>query len=52
MLIFLKEIINYEKNYGIFLVILTLTFVACGKNKDIGSFLDKEKITSEFTIVE
>ena len=52
MLIFLKEIINYEKNYGIFLVILTLTFVACGKNEDIGSFLDKEKITSEFTIVE
>lgn len=35
-----------------FLVILTLTFVACSKNEDIGSFLDKEKITSEFTIVE
>lgn len=41
-----------KKIMAFFLVILTLAFVACAKNEDIGSFLDKEKITSEFTIVE
>lgn len=34
------------------LAILTLIFVACGKDKDIGEFFDKEKISSEFNIVD
>jgi len=35
-----------------FLAILALAFVACGKDKDIRDILDKEKISSEFNIVE
>ena len=35
-----------------FLAILALAFVACGKEKDIRDILDKEKISSEFNIVE
>ena len=38
---FLKEIINYEKNYNIFLAVLALTFVACGKGD--GGIVDKIK---------
>ena len=34
------------------LAILTLIFVACGKDKDIREFFDKEKISSEFNIVD
>lgn len=34
------------------LTVLTLTFVACGKNNDIREFFDKEKISSSFDIVE
>ena len=33
-----------------FLAVLVLTFVACGKDKDIESYLDMEKIQSEFNI--
>ena len=35
-----------------FLAVLALTFVACGKDKDIESYLDMEKIQSEFNIDE
>ncbi|MBF1204049.1 MAG: hypothetical protein HXM07_07455 [Fusobacterium periodonticum] len=73
---FLKEIINYEKNYNVFLAVLALTFIACGKEEggladkiksldnttsqseagsnsfDNGEYLDIDKITSEFDIVE
>ena len=38
---FLKEIINYEKNYNVFLAVLALTFVACGKGE--GGIVDKIK---------
>ena len=33
-----------------FLAILALAFVACGKDKDIESYLDMERINSEFNI--
>ena len=33
-----------------FLAVLVLTFVACGKDKDIESYLDMEKNQSEFNI--
>ena len=32
------------------LILLGLTFVACGKEKNIGDLLDKEKISSEYNI--
>ena len=35
-----------------FLAILALTFVACGKDKNLESYLDIEKIQSEFNIDE
>ena len=35
-----------------FLAILALTFVACGKDKNLESYLDMEKIQSEFNIDE
>ena len=35
-----------------FLAILVLTFVACGKDKNLESYLDMEKIQSEFNIDE
>ena len=39
------------KKFLIFLLaVLALTFVACGKDKDIESYLDMEKIQSEFNI--
>ena len=41
-----------KKILVVLLAVFALTFVACGKNEDIGSFLDKEKISSEFNIVE
>ena len=41
-----------KKILVLFLSLLALVFVACGKDKDIRDILDKEKITSEFTIVE
>ena len=50
-LIFKKEI-DYEKILVLFLSLLALVFVACGKDKDIRDILDKEKINSEFNIVE
>ena len=41
------------KKFLIFiLAVLALTFVACGKDKDIESYLDMEKIQSEFNIDE
>ena len=33
-----------------FLILLCLTFVACGKESGIGEFIDKEKISSEYNI--
>ena len=41
-----------KKILVLFLSLLALTFVACGKDKDIRDILDKEKISSEFNIVE
>lgn len=41
-----------KKILVLFLSLLALTFVACGKEKDIRDILDKEKISSEFNIVE
>ena len=41
-----------KKILVLFLSILALVFVACGKDKDIRDILDKEKISSEFNIVE
>lgn len=39
------------KKFLIFLLaVLALTFVACGKDKDIESYLDMERINSEFNI--
>lgn len=39
------------KKFLVFLLaVLTLTFVACGKDKDIESYLDMKKIQSEFNI--
>jgi len=39
------------KKFLIFiLAVLALTFVACGKDKDIESYLDMERIKSEFNI--
>ena len=35
-----------------FLAILVLTFVACGKDKNLENYLDMEKIQSEFNIDE
>ena len=41
------------KKFLIFLLaVLALTFVACGKDKDIESYLDMERINSEFNIDE
>ena len=41
------------KKFLIFLLaVLALTFVACGKDKDIESYLDMEKINVEFNIDE
>ena len=41
------------KKFLVFLLaVLVLTFVACGKDKDIESYLDMEKIQSEFNIDE
>ena len=48
----LKKEIDYEKILVLFLSLLALVFVACGKDKDIRDILDKEKISSEFNIVE
>lgn len=31
------------KNNNIFLILLSLIFVACGKESGIGEFIDKEK---------
>ena len=33
-----------------FLILLSLIFVACGKESGIGEFIDKEKISSEYNI--
>ena len=33
-----------------FLILLSLIFVACGKESAIGEFIDKEKISSEYNI--
>ena len=33
-----------------FLILLSLIFVACGKDSGIGEFIDKEKISSEYNI--
>ena len=41
-----------KKILVLFLSLLALVFVACGKDKDIRDILDKEKISSEFNIVE
>ena len=41
-----------KKILVLFLSLLALTFVACGKDKDIRDILNKEKISSEFNIVE
>ena len=41
-----------KKILVLFLSLLALAFVACGKEKDIRDILDKEKISSEFNIVE
>ena len=34
----------------LFLILLSLIFVACGKESGIGEFIDKEKISSEYNI--
>ena len=47
-LIFKKEI-DYEKNSSTFLSLLALTFVACGKDKDIRDILDKKKLVQNLT---
>ena len=39
-----------KKIIAFFLILLGLTFVACGKEKNIGDLLDKEKISSEYNI--
>ena len=41
-----------KKILVLFLSLLALAFVACGKDKDMRDILDKEKISSEFNIVE
>ena len=41
-----------KKILVVFLSLFLLTFVACGKEKDIRNFFDKEKISSEFNIVD
>ena len=41
-----------KKILVVFLSLFILTFVACGKDKDIRNFFDKEKISSEFNIVD
>ena len=41
-----------KKILVLFLSLLALVFVACGKDKDIRDILDKEKISSEFNVVE
>ena len=39
-----------KKIIAFFLILLGLTFVACGKESGIGEFIDKEKISSEYNI--
>ena len=39
-----------KKIIALFLILLGLTFVACGKESGIGEFIDKEKISSEYNI--
>ena len=39
-----------KKIIAFFLILLDLTFVACGKESGIGEFIDKEKISSEYNI--
>ena len=39
-----------KKFLAFLLAVLALTFVACGKDKDIESYLDMERINSEFNI--
>lgn len=41
-----------KKILVVFLSLFLLTFVACGKEKDIRNLFDKEKISSEFNIVD
>ncbi len=41
-----------KKILVVFLSLFLLTFVACGREKDIRNFFDKEKISSEFNIVD
>ena len=39
-----------KKIIAFFLILLGLTFVACGKESGIGEIIDKEKISSEYNI--
>ena len=39
-----------KKIIAFFVILLGLTFVACGKESGIGEFIDKEKISSEYNI--